>query len=223
MRTWQWLLLREWAMTRISESVVAYLEQQIRLPYEAEAPRMDALKSMAAYIKSKNSSGQPLKLAFICTHNSRRSQFAQLWAKVCADYFDLTNCDTYSWGSEVTQMHVNTVNCLRNIGFSVNTTEQGSNPVRSISYSASRNPLLYFSKRQEHPENPAEGFAAIMTCSAADEQCPFVAGAEMRISLPYDDPGWADGTEEEAEAYSKCCAQIARDMAMVMDLAVNGR
>jgi len=51
-----------------------------------------------------------------------------------------------------------------------------------------------------------------MTCSDADEACPFVAGAELRVPIRYDDPKAADGTPAETSAYDERCLQIATEM-----------
>ena len=60
--------------------------------------------------------------------------------------------------------------------------------------------------------NPSANFVAVMTCQSADEACPFVPGAQLRVALPYVDPEASDGTEREAAAYDERCAQIAREM-----------
>jgi arsenate reductase (thioredoxin) len=51
-----------------------------------------------------------------------------------------------------------------------------------------------------------------MTCDEADQDCPFVKGAALRISLPYEDPKVADGTPEEAARYDARSRQIATEM-----------
>jgi hypothetical protein len=51
-----------------------------------------------------------------------------------------------------------------------------------------------------------------LTCSAADEACPRVPGATLRLAIPYDDPKVADGTPDEAATYDERCAQIAHEM-----------
>ena len=51
-----------------------------------------------------------------------------------------------------------------------------------------------------------------MTCSQADEACPFVPGAVLRLSLPYDDPKEADGTAQEASRYDERSKHIATEM-----------
>ena len=51
-----------------------------------------------------------------------------------------------------------------------------------------------------------------MVCSDADEACPFVPGAELRLSMPYDDPKAFDGTPMEEAKYDERSRQIAREM-----------
>jgi hypothetical protein len=72
-----------------------------------------------------------------------------------------------------------------------------------------------FSKTYSDPANPAEKFCAIMVCTDADEACPFVPGADLRISMPYDDPKAFDGTPMEEAKYDERCRQIAREMFFV--------
>ncbi|MEZ4829266.1 MAG: hypothetical protein R3C61_23710 [Bacteroidia bacterium] len=54
-----------------------------------------------------------------------------------------------------------------------------------------------------------------MTCSEADEACPAVFGAEIRISLPFDDPKISDGTPAQAETYAYRSRQIAAELDFV--------
>ena len=51
-----------------------------------------------------------------------------------------------------------------------------------------------------------------MTCSDADENCPFIPGAEKRIPLRYDDPKEFDDTPLEAQKYDERSRQIAAEM-----------
>ena len=51
-----------------------------------------------------------------------------------------------------------------------------------------------------------------MTCSQADEACPFIAGAEKRIPITYDDPKVFDNTPQQFEKYQERSAQIATEM-----------
>jgi arsenate reductase (thioredoxin) len=72
--------------------------------------------------------------------------------------------------------------------------------------------VLVFSKKYDAAANPKHNFAAIMTCSHADENCPVVHGMEKRISLPYNDPKDFDGTSREAEKYTERVMEIGREI-----------
>jgi arsenate reductase (thioredoxin) len=54
-----------------------------------------------------------------------------------------------------------------------------------------------------------------MTCSHADENCPFIPGAEARIPVRYEDPKAFDDTTEEAAQYDARSRQIASEMFFV--------
>jgi arsenate reductase len=54
-----------------------------------------------------------------------------------------------------------------------------------------------------------------MTCSDADENCPFIPGTEKRIPLTYEDPKSFDNTDKESEMYDKRSLQIASELLYV--------
>ena len=54
-----------------------------------------------------------------------------------------------------------------------------------------------------------------MTCSDADENCPLIPGAEIRIPVRYEDPKIYDNTPEEEVRYDERLAQIAREMCYI--------
>ena len=54
-----------------------------------------------------------------------------------------------------------------------------------------------------------------MTCSHADENCPFIPGTEKRIPLNYEDPKAFDDMPEEAEMYDQRSMQIASELLFV--------
>ena len=51
-----------------------------------------------------------------------------------------------------------------------------------------------------------------MTCSDADENCPYIPKAEKRIALRYDDPKSYDDTPIESEKYDERSLQIASEI-----------
>lgn len=164
------------------------------------------LDEIAEYVRSTE---QP-KLNFICTHNSRRSHLGQIWAKTAATYYGV-EVQTYSGGTEATAFHPNAIAALERAGFRIN-TPLGKNPKHVLSFSDNGPSMECFSKRYDDKPNPVSGFAAIMTCSEADVECPVVLGASKRIKLLYEDPKIADGTPQEASKYDERCKQIATEM-----------
>ena len=172
--------------------------------------RKEVLQVLIDYIQSKVNSGEELVLNFICTHNSRRSQFSQIWAQTAADYFGIpTAC--YSGGVEVTAFNERAVESIRRSGFRV-TKKGDDNPKYFVFHSDDAEPIVAFSKLFDDPINQANRFAAVMTCAHADENCPFIPGAENRIPVRYEDPKAFDDTAEEASKYDERSLQIASEM-----------
>ncbi|VXD11226.1 protein-tyrosine-phosphatase [Marinoscillum sp. 108] len=172
--------------------------------------RLAVLKPMIEYIQTKIDQGKEVNLNFICTHNSRRSQFSQIWAQTAANYFGIPAL-CYSGGVEVTAFNERAVASIKRSGFRVS-SKGDSNPIYLISHSDDKEPIKAFSKLFDDPINRADQFAAVMTCSHADENCPFIPGTEKRIPVRYDDPKEFDGTPEEAERYDQRSMQIASEM-----------
>lgn len=176
--------------------------------------RKAVLLSIAEYVSQTD---KP-KLIFICTHNSRRSHFGQIWAQTAAYYYGVP-VEAYSGGTEATAFHRNSIAVLERAGFQIE-VEENSNPKVSISHSSASLPMVCYSKKYDQPPNPSKDFAAIMTCSEADAECPIVYGASERIKLHYEDPKIADGKANEGETYDERCKQIAIEMFFVFS-AIN--
>ena len=104
---------------------------------------------------------------------------------------------------------------LKNAGFEISKKAEDNNAKYQINYSENEPPVVGFSKTFDHPFNPQTNFAAIMTCAQADAGCPFIAGAEKRIPVKYEDPKVFDNTEQQAEAYETRSRQIATEMLYV--------
>ena len=170
----------------------------------------EELAILIDYIKTQKARNKPLHLNFICTHNSRRSQFSQLWAKVMAQYHGI-DCNTYSGGVEVTTCNERVINTLLSQGFDIKTKENGDNPYYQISMGGAYFGE-YFSKLYDDFSSPTKGFAAVMTCAHADENCPYIPGAEQRIPVRYKDPKSFDDTPEEKAAYNNKSIEIASEM-----------
>jgi arsenate reductase len=174
--------------------------------------RKNALLPLIIYIQDGVNTLQEIRLNFICTHNSRRSHLAQVWAQTAAAHFDMKNVSCYSGGTEATALYPTVVKTLEKSGFKIEIVSEGENPVYSIKFVSNEHPIIGFSKTYDNDFNPQSEFAAIMTCSQADGDCPFIAGAEKRIPITYDDPKAFDNTPRQFEKYQERSLQIATEM-----------
>ncbi|ADQ18147.1 protein tyrosine phosphatase [Leadbetterella byssophila DSM 17132] len=174
--------------------------------------RKSTLQPLIDFIQLKINSKQQININFICTHNSRRSHLSQVWAQVAASHFGIENVICYSGGTEETALFPKVAETLSDQGFNIFKINDGSNPVYAIKYSDNSPPIIGFSKKYDNPFNPVSAFVAIMTCSQADGGCPFIAGAEKRIPITFEDPKISDNTSEQTKIYSKRSLQIASEM-----------
>ncbi|WP_438965552.1 low molecular weight phosphatase family protein [Flavobacterium sp.] len=174
--------------------------------------RKEVLQPLVDYIQNKVNSDQEIRLNFICTHNSRRSHLSQIWAQSMAFHFKIQNVFCYSGGTEATAMFPKVGETLVNQGFQIQQLSKTENPVYAVKYDDNSHPIICFSKTFDDGFNPKSNFAAIMTCSSADEGCPFIAGAEVRLPIRYNDPKAFDGTELMNEKYAERSLEIASEM-----------
>lgn len=184
-------------------------------PEKIPAEREKILQPLIESLQSKIENKEEVRLQFICTHNSRRSHFSQVWAQTLAHYFNMNNVFCYSGGTESTSLFPMVAETLKNSGFQVNTISEDSNPVYAIKFSENEYPVIGFSKKFDDPFNPQSNFVAVLTCSQADADCPFIPGAEQRISIPYDDPKDFDNTSLQTEKYQETNRQIANELYFV--------
>jgi len=174
--------------------------------------RKKTLQALIDFIQIKVDDHQEIRINFICTHNSRRSHLSQVWAQTMAFYFNIKNVFCYSGGTESTALFPMAAKTLENSGFEVKTISENINPIYSIKYAENEHPIIGFSKKFDDPFNPKSEFAAIMTCSQADGDCPFIAGAEKRIPITFEDPKAFDNTPQQAEKYIERSLQIATEL-----------
>lgn len=198
-------------------AIYGYLKRLTEEFDEITAERKALLQQISAYIRTKRDTKLPVNLVYICTHNSRRSHFGQIWAKVAADFYQVKDVHTFSGGTEATAFNPSAINALKRAGFRIVKTTDSENPVYHV-YHNEDNPSTCFSKVYTHPDNPSSDFAAIMTCSEAEENCPFIPGAELRIGTTYDDPKAFDGTPFQGAKYDERCRQIALETLYVFSL-----
>jgi arsenate reductase len=185
--------------------------------------RKENLQQISAYIKEKIAKKETVRLVFICTHNSRRSQFGQVWASVASQYYQFAPAqfETFSGGTEATACNPRTVSALQRAGVQISKVNELSAPVTTATNPryevvlnlAKKKQFSYlFSKKYNEEPNPTEKFCAILVCSQADESCPAVFGAEKRIYHGYEDPKKSDDSPEEEKTYDATCQLIAREV-----------
>ncbi len=182
--------------------------------------RKAILDPLVNYIKKKRAANEAITLNFICTHNSRRSHLSQVWAQTLAYEVGIQNVSCYSGGTEATAMFPMAVETLKNMGFQIQKLSDEKNPIYAIKYADNVLPIIGFSKTFDDPFNPKSNFGAIMTCSSADQGCPFVGGSDGRFPITYEDPKAFDNTPQQAEKYLERSLQIATELLYVMKQAV---
>ena len=186
---------------------------------EISTERKQLLKKVADYIKSKRAANETINLIYVCTHNSRRSHLGQVWAAVAAAYYGINNVHTFSGGTEATAFNPNAIAALIAAGFTIKKTDESNNPVYEVFFAEDKFTTC-FSKVYNHEANPTQNFAAIMTCSDAEDNCPFIPGCDLRIGTTYNDPKAFDNTILQNEKYTERSNQIAMECLYVFSKVV---
>jgi arsenate reductase (thioredoxin) len=198
---------------KIKETCESLISQFEQIPED----RKKLLAQLANHVQQRKNLQEPIRLVYICTHNSRRSHLGQVWGQVAAAFYNVNNVITYSGGTEATAFNSNAINALLRDGFMVTTETVGNNPRYVVAFGP-HDSTTCFSKVYDHPDNPNAHFVAIMTCSDADENCPFIPGVDLRIGTTYDDPKLFDNTPMQDEKYLERSHQIGRECLYVFSL-----
>ena len=114
---------------------------------------------------------EKIKVLFLCTHNSARSQMAEgLLHHLAGDRFEVMSA-----GIEATHVRPLTVRAMNEVGIDISGQE---------------------SKTLDRYVGEPFGYV-ITVCEEANEACPFFPGAAERLHWSLPDPAAAQGTEEE--------------------------
>ena len=110
------------------------------------------------------------------------------------------------------------ISTLENIGFGIESNELTENPVISITQEPDNTELCsLWSKTWDDSSISKEETLAIMTCSDAEENCPYIPFAKGRIPLRYEDPKYSDGTEKEEKVYADKFNEIYAEIKLLVD------
>ena len=195
-----------------------------------DEPHREAGATLADWIVANYKPGRPLHVTLICTGNSRRSILGATMGNVASAYYGFPEIRFHSGGTAPTAFNLRTIAALREVGVEVEPTGDQAprgepataNPVYRVRWGApvdSDKPAfeaIEFSKVYSDASNPQAGFAALMVCGEADEGCPLVKGAALRVSMPYLDPKIYDGGAYEALKYAERRDDMGRLMMSVM-------
>jgi protein-tyrosine phosphatase/arsenate reductase len=205
----------------MNQSIKIFCDSLINSLNEIPEERSLILNRLAKSIHAGIQKDGNAKIIYICTHNSRRSHFGQIWAKVAASYFGIENVETFSGGTEVTAFNSNAIEALRKQGFEITKDDSNeSNPIYHVNYGG-KDQIRCFSKVYNDSENPTKNFIAVMTCSDAEANCPFIPNVSARIGVTYEDPKKFDGTTMQSEKYLERSEQIALESLYVFSKLKN--
>lgn len=118
------------------------------------------------------SSSDPIKVLFLCTGNSCRSQMAEAWLReLGGEAFEV-----YSAGLEPHGINPATITVMNEAGIDISGQS---------------------SKHLDDYKGKIEFDYLITVCGNADERCPYFPGMGARMHWPFEDPAVFEGSEEE--------------------------
>ena len=130
-----------------------------------------------------NDATPPIRVLFLCTHNSARSQMAEeLLRHIGGEKFVVASA-----GTMATRVHPLAIRAMANVGLDIS------------------------GARSKHlNEYIGDDFDYVITvCDSANESCPIFPGDPQRIHWSFPDPSAAEGTEEERlKAFEKIRNEI---------------
>lgn len=177
--------------------------------------RIDQIEKISSYVSKEVKTRGKSQIVFVCTHNARRSQMAQVQLSAALAHIGIEDVVCLSAGTEKTSVHPNTILSLQEVGFDLSETSEG--------YELTSGDLsVLLSSKTIDSLDLEEGSLAIPVCDAADKNCPIVPNVAKRMALTYQDPGYADNTDQASKAYQKALTKIGEEM-MLLALFIDER
>lgn len=125
-----------------------------------------------------------MRILFLCTHNSARSQMAEALAR----WLGNGRVEAFSAGTEPSRVHPDAILAMDALGIDIR--RQTSKPVS---------------------EFRGQKFDYVVTvCDQAREACPIFTGADAQIHWSLPDPASVEDPTERAEAFQKTANELRR-------------
>lgn len=206
----------------------AYCEG-LQLPeeYGLTERHLTAAHQVKSWIDERLRQDLPAEVIVVCTGNSRRSILGSTLGNVAAAFAGYPTVRFSSGGTAPSAFNRRTIQTLRELGTQIEEQDElappgasgESNPRYSVRWgAAATSRAIEFSKCYDDGVNPQQDYCAIMVCTDADENCPVLPGAALRVSMPFDDPKEFDGQPSESAAYAERRDQIGRVMLVLFGL-----
>ncbi|MDG1841515.1 MAG: hypothetical protein P8I93_04115 [Crocinitomicaceae bacterium] len=172
--------------------------------------RLVLLDGIVLEINKLRDNKKDLNFLFVCTHNSRRSQFANVWAEIAAAFYNLNSIKSYSCGTERSIVSENTIQAFEDLGLQIKDHPNINNAF--LAFYGKELCIDVFSKKYSDASISKENTIAMMTCSDADKNCPIIPYAKNKVSLNFKDPKRFDNTSSFKTEYQKTAKEIAREI-----------
>ena len=122
---------------------------------------------------------EKIKVLFLCTGNSCRSQIAEAWLRKLGG----ESYDVYSAGLEPHGVNPYTIKVMEEVDYHMNG---------------------HYSKHLDTYRGKFDFDYLITVCSDADQNCPYFPGIGKRMHWPFEDPAAFGGSEDEKLALFRC-------------------
>ena len=164
-------------------------------------PKKNDKKRLHSIIDILNDSIKSTKnIVFICTYNSRRSQFCEIWGNVFSKIYN-KKLNVYSAGLKKTSVYKEVIFSLSRTGLKIS----GDGKVKY-----EENEINLTSKTLDDIKE--QKFIGVMTCSNAEKSCPIDQRSIKNINMFYRDPKDFDKTNKKIKAYDDTCLKIAQEL-----------
>lgn len=143
----------------------------------------------------KESTMIPIRVLFVCTHNSARSQIAE----ALLGHYGGDDFEAHSAGTEATRVNPFAIEALREIG---------------IDWSAARSKVIteFLDQRFDY---------VVTVCDRARETCPVFPGSENTLHWGLDDPSEVDGTDaEKLAAFRRTQLEVSARLRPFIEVAL---